>query len=154
MSIFAAVPMRLITTGTASLLLSFLSMIILAFDCRDRDLIVSPFRPTKTLKTSSTHWLALWGYKCWAHNQVVMSNLTMTASNVAQSGINTSQNSHTYIGCNRQRSLIPLPHAARGSGLPPNRVYLGPTRVSTLKRTSIHSAIFVECSCVTHRQTD
>jgi len=49
-SIAAAVPVKLMTTGKVSLLLSGLSMVIFAFDCLVSDLIVSPFRPTNAPK--------------------------------------------------------------------------------------------------------
>jgi len=56
-SIAAAVPVKPITTGKDSLLLSCLSMTIRALDCLVRVLMVSPYRPTNTPKKfSDTPW--------------------------------------------------------------------------------------------------
>jgi len=52
-SMASAVPVKEITTGTASFVLSGFSMTIFAFDCRVKDLIVSPFRPEVMTKINS-----------------------------------------------------------------------------------------------------
>jgi len=47
-----------------------------------------------------------------------------------------------------------LPISVRGSGLPSNTWFLGPTRVLNPNGISIGSAVFVGLSTVTDRQTD